>query len=316
MFREEYKRLHQEDGPPIRGVDAIEPDHELVNQLQQALSRLSPEESPEVPDVLGKFFNPIPWGLTKMEHVRASLSPTMPVLDIHDLDLDACDFLFGLKKARNHYIGGESTPLDTLYADLLTSPNFDVTANLDGDYELESLEDQLQNAFGNPRRALNYWEPTTRGYFLAWVLLDTQSTWQEFLRITSSHREHFIKKLIERVSDEIDRFSASYSFLYWQDNEEESPVGRYGRMFYFIRGTLFPRLQHIAYLVELIISWFWAGDQARIMYDHGLVSWQVGWFTVPRKMADIINELLLSNVDTHTKKDTVTQIEEEEEEEK
>jgi hypothetical protein len=296
LFREEYKQSQKKNRLGQQPDDAIEPDHPLVLRLQQVLVKLDPASSPKLPDVLGPGFNPIPEELTCMEHVQAQLSPTVPVLDIHSLDLECPDFLKGLTLARDRYAGGQADGLADLYAEWLTSSNMDITSHLADEYALDWLELELEARYDNPRRLVSFWEPTTCGYYLAWVLLDTKATWKRYMGLLPSLRQNFIEKQIDRVSNQIDMFLQSYAFLLDQLSDKPS-LSYHARMIRFIRGTLFPRLQHIAYLVELIVAWFWAGRAAQEKYETGLITWQVGWLTVPRKVAEIVHELLLSNGD-------------------
>ena len=234
-----------------------------------------------------------------MRHLRAFQNRVMPILDIHELNLDDEYILSGFEEARNHFVRGDYQTFGTLYAELLISDIFEETDQFQDVIAIEVIERHIKTS-----TPLNLWplEGRVLGFHLAWVLIDIHETWNNF--IATDNSEAFIKKLISQVSSDIDHYLQTYDFLLGQiDNPKkctttgERIIPYYGCLVRMLRGSLFGRLQRVAYLVELIISWISSEEQARQKFASGMVAWQVGWLNVPRNLAGVILDILQSRLD-------------------
>jgi hypothetical protein len=263
----------------------ITPDCErFVVELQKLLHQLSPSDTAPLPEVFRSGFNPIPEEIAMLKHVNVRLSPVLPTLDLPAIVADGENFGNGLMLASDYFVKGEREGFGTLFACIFIYDAFELRdPDLDLD-ELEKIDKHIQQStrlIGTPL------QQTICGFHFGWILRDIKSAWMEMSTAKDFHG--FIAKQMARLKEEIEFFLATCSILRLLGDYPPPPGKDWPRRaIYMFRGITVGQLQQLAFQVELILACLEGREGARSKLRAGLVSWQIGWFAVPRNVSDVI----------------------------
>jgi hypothetical protein len=262
----------------------LSPTHLLIaKRLQKILSRLSTSSSSPLPDIFASDFHPIPKEVAGMQYVNAWPAVLLSTLDIHAMPMEAEAFIFGLLHARNAVVENTSDPFAPLHSCLLTPQIQDLKDILMHKKKIKNVEKVIEDHVKLYGGTL---EDATIGYHIGRIISNVAIAWKTGIQTCDSVT--FFKSQLRHVENEVELFLTSISWLTRQDDE----TVRHSSLCRFIRGTLFGRLQHTAFIVELILTWLDSEEILQSKYQAGLITWQVGWFTAPRKVADLVHDII------------------------
>jgi hypothetical protein len=235
-------------------------------------------------------YNPIPMEIATMDNINAQLSCVMPTLDIHSMPLECADYQLGLNIARNFFVHGEQNTFAVVYTEIFLHDMFDKAA-CDCHYNsLGALDYRIRSSISMEGHQL---ERVSSGFHFARVILDVKDAWNQFMH--NEDLENFVGELLHRLDTLIDIYEQTYGFLFLQSpGHRIEGMPQLDHLRSAVRGGMFGRLQHIAYLTELIVACFRGEQRARNLYLSGFVTWQIGWMTAPRNVADVVQDLVRS----------------------